>query len=177
MKIYLVRHGQCESNVMGRYNFVNEDMNEVGIKQAEDLREKIKYIDYDVIISSPLVRALHTAEIINANRKDIITDDRLQERKHGSLEGKSCSLIDREEQWNYYSKTKFGTSEMVTELCSRVKEFIDELKTKDYKSVLIVTHSGVSKAFYVYFNGIPEDGRLLDLGLKNTEIKEYELNC
>ena len=35
MKIYLVRHGQCESNVIGRYNFVNEDINEVGIKQAE----------------------------------------------------------------------------------------------------------------------------------------------
>ena len=34
MKIFLIRHGQCESNVVGRYNFVNEDINEVGIKQA-----------------------------------------------------------------------------------------------------------------------------------------------
>ena len=28
MKIYLVRHEQCESNVIGRYNFVDEDINE-----------------------------------------------------------------------------------------------------------------------------------------------------
>ena len=175
MKIYLVRHGQCESNVIGRYNFKDEDINETGIKQAEDLRERIKDIDYDIVISSPLVRALHTAEIINVKEKEIITDDRLEERKHGSLEGTSCSLIDRDEQWNYYSKIRFGTSEMVTELCDRVKDFLDELKTKDYKSVIIVAHSGVSKAFYVYFNGIPEDGKLLNLGLKNTEIKEYEL--
>ena len=55
MKIYLVRHGQCESNVIGRYNFVNEDINDIGIKQAESLREKIKDIDYDIVISSPLV--------------------------------------------------------------------------------------------------------------------------
>ncbi len=60
-------------------------------------------------------------------------------------------------------------------MCNRVKNFLDELKTKDYKSVLVVAHSGVSKAFYVYFNGVPADGKLLNLGLKNTEIKECEL--
>ena len=175
MKIYLTRHGQCDSNVIGRYNFVDEDINDNGIKQAEDLKEKIKDIDYDIVISSPLVRALHTAEIINANNKEIITDERLVERKHGSLEGKSVNEVDREEEWNYYSNVRFGTAEKASEVCKRVKEFLDELKTKDYKSVLIVAHSGISKGFYVYFNGIPKDGKLLHLGLKNVEIKEYEL--
>ena len=175
MKIYLVRHGQCESNVIGRYNFIDEDLNETGIKQANDLKDRIKDIDYDIVISSPLIRALHTAEIINANNKEIITDDRLVERKHGSLEGKSVNEVDREEEWNYYSEKKFGTAEKAIEVCSRVKEFLDELKKEDYKSVLIVAHSGVSKGFYVYFNGVPDDGKLLHLGLKNTEIKEYEL--
>ena len=174
MKIYLVRHGQCESNVKGRYNYVDEDINETGIKQAEDLREKIKDIDYDIVISSPLVRALHTAEIINVNNRDIITDERLVERKHGSLEGKSFDTTDREEYWNYYTSVKYGTEEGIPDLCNRVKEFLDELKAKSYKRVLIVAHSGVSKAFCVYFNGIPKDGKMLNLGLKNTEVKEYE---
>ena len=175
MKIYLVRHGQCESNVIGRYNFTDEDINETGIKQAEDLRERIKDIDYDIVISSPLLRARHTAKIINAKEKEIIIDERLEERKHGSLAGRTFENIDREEYWYYYSDIKYGTEERIPDLCKRVKEFLDELKTKDYKSVLIVAHSGVSKAFYVYFNGIPEDGKLLNLGLKNTEVKEYEL--
>ena len=52
--------------------------------------------------------------------------------------------------------------------------YYNELKNKEYKSVLIVAHSGVSKAFYGYFNGIPEDGNFLELGLKNGEIAEYE---
>ena len=175
MKIYLVRHGQCESNVIGRYNLIDEDINETGIKQAEDLREKIKDINYDIVISSPLVRTFHTADIINAKNKDIITDERLTERNPGSLEGKSINITDREEFWNYYTKVKYGTEERIPDLCNRVKEFLDELKTKNYKSVLVVAHSGVSKAFYVYFNGIPKDGKMLNLGLKNTEMKEYEL--
>lgn len=175
MKIYLVRHGQCESNVIGRYNFVDEDINGSGIKQAEELREKIKEIDYDIVISSPLLRALHTAKIINAKDKKIVTDKRLVERKHGSLEGKSVNVTDRDEYWNYYTNVKYGTEERIPDLCYRVKDFIDELKTKNYKSALIVAHSGISKAFYVYFNGIPEDGKMLNLGLKNTEVKVYEL--
>ena len=44
-----------------------------------------------------------------------------------------------------------------------------------YKNVLIVAHSGVSKAFYGYFKGIPDDGKFLKLGLKNGEIAEYKL--
>lgn len=175
MRIYLVRHGQCDSNLLGRYNFIDEDINENGIKQAEELQDKIRKLDYDIVISSPLVRALHTAEIINVNNKEIITDNRLEERKHGSLEGKPTSVTDREDYWNYYSKTKYGTEESVVDICNRVKEFLDDLKSKDYKSVLIVAHSGISKGFYVYFNGVPEDGRLLDKGLKNIEIIEYIL--
>ena len=175
MKVYLVRHGQCDSNVIGRYNFIDEDINEVGIKQAEDLREKIKDIDYEIVISYPLIRAFHTAKMINVNNKEILLDERLVERKHGSLEGKSVDVTDREEYWNYYTNVKYGTEERIPDLCNRVKEFLDELKDKKYRSVLIVAHSGVSKAFYVYFNGIPQDGKMLNLGLKNTEVKEYEL--
>ena len=121
-----------------------------------------------------MVRALHTAEIINVNNRDIITDERLVERKHGSLEGKSFDVTDREEYWNYYTGVKYGTEEGIPDLCNRVKEFLDELKAESYKRVLIVAHSGVSKAVYVYFNGIPKDGKMLNLGLKNTEVKEYD---
>ena len=56
----------------------------------------------------------------------------------------------------------------------RVYSFLDELKQKDYESVLIVSHSGVSKAFSGYFEGI-KDGKFLNRGLKNCEIKMYEL--
>lgn len=175
MKVYLVRHGQCDSNVKQIYNYVNEDLNEKGIEQATELSKKINDINYDVIISSPLIRAKHTAEIINVKNKEIICDERLREREHGSLEGQSVEVTDREDYWNYYTDKKYGTEESIPHLFARVKEFLDELSKKEYSSVLIVAHSGVSKAFYAYFNGIPEDGKFLNLGLKNTEVKEYNL--
>lgn len=175
MKVYLVRHGECDSNVLGIYNYRSEDLNEHGIKQAEFLKEQIKDMEFDAIYSSPLIRAIHTSNIINSEKKDIIIDERLRERESGLLEGMSIQVTNREEYWNYYTKTNYGNEERIPDLFNRVKDFLDELKTKDYDKVLIVAHSGVSKAFYVYFNGIPKDGNLLNLGLKNTEIKEYEL--
>ena len=66
MKIYIARHGEVNSNLYKTYNNENEDLNETGILQAEQLRKKIQNINYDIIISSPLVRAKHTASIINS---------------------------------------------------------------------------------------------------------------
>lgn len=176
MKIYLVRHGECRSNALGIYNYKSEDLNAKGINQAHVLKEKIKDIKFDAIFSSILLRAKHTAEILNVQKLDIIIDDRLREREPGLLEGKPTSSTNREEYWNYFTDINYGNEERIPDLFARVAEFLDELKTKDYETVLIVAHSGVSKAFYAYFNGIPEDGKFLNLGLKNTEVKEYELN-
>lgn len=175
MKIHIIRHGQVDSNLKKLYNNQDEDLNETGVKQAEKLREKIKDIPYDIIISSPLVRAKHTANIINVKNRNIIIDKRLEERNPGSLNGQPLEVTNREEYWNYYSKIKYGTSESMENLFARVKDFLDDLKSQEYSDVLIVAHSGVSKAFYAYFNGIPEDGKFLNLGLKNTEVKEYIL--
>jgi len=74
MKIYLIRHGEIPSNVLRTYNNKNEDLTENGISQAEALKHKIDDINYDIIIASPLTRAIHTAGIINIKNKEIITD-------------------------------------------------------------------------------------------------------
>ena len=175
LKIYLVRHGQVNHNLMKIYSNEDEDLNETGIKEAYELREKLENISYDVIISSPLKRTLHTANIINSKNKEIIIDERLRERNPGNLSGKPLEVTNREEYWNYYAKIQYGTSENIREFFDRVKDFLDELKTREYKSIIIVAHSGISKVFYGYFNGIPKDGKFLNLGLNNSEVKEYIL--
>ena len=173
MKVYIVRHGQVPHNALHQYNTTDEDLTDYGVSQAEELREKIKDIHFDIIISSPLIRAKHTAEII-VNNREIFYDDKIKERSCGSLSGQPLEVTNREEYWNYYTTIQYGTSENIQEFFKRVYNFLDELKTKDYKSVLIVAHSGVSKAFNGYFEGI-QDGKFLNRGLKNCEIKEYEL--
>ena len=174
MKVYIVRHGQVPHNAFGQYNTKDEDLTELGIQQAEELREKIKNIHFDIVISSSLLRARHTAYILTNYDDKIITDERLRERSCGTLSGQPLEVTNRDEYWNYYSNIKYGTSENIKDFFNRVFDFLDELKTKDYNSVLIVAHSGVSKSFSAYFEGI-SDGRFLNRGLKNCEIKMYEL--
>ena len=173
MKVYIVRHGEVLHNALKIYNNENEDLNENGVKQAEELKYKIKDLEYDMIISSPLIRTKHTAEIINVKNKDILIDNRLEERNPGDLSGQPLEVTNREEYWNYYTEIQYGISENIQEFFKRVYNFLDELKTKDYETVLIVAHSGVSKAFSGYFEEIG-DGKFLNRGLKNCEIKKYE---
>ena len=175
MKVYIVRHGEVPQNVLKQYNSLDEDLTINGINQAEELKEKIKGINFDIVISSPLLRATHTEYILTNYDNKIITDDRLRERSCGTLSGELKNSIDREEFWNYYSNKEFGISENIIDFFNRIFDFLDELKTKNYKNVLIVAHSGVSKAFSAYFDGI-KDGKFLNRGLKsNCDIKEYNL--
>lgn len=174
MKVYIVRHGQVPHNALNQYNTNDEDLTDLGIKQAEELRDKIKSMHFDIVISSPLLRATHTEYILTNYDDSIITDERLRERSCGTLSGQPMEVTNREEYWNYYSNIQYGINENIQDFFKRVYSFLDELKTKYYGSVLIVAHSGVSKAFSGYFDGIG-DGKFLNRGLNNCEIKEYEL--
>lgn len=176
MKVYIVRHGQILSNVLKVHTNAFEDLTEQGINQAKELSKIIKNINFDIIYVSPYLRAIHTAEILNTNNIKMIIDKRLCERNCGKKNGEPVeNYTYRMDYWNYFSNKDHGDAENIKDFFERIYSFLEELKTKNYHNVLIVTHSGVSKAFYSYFKGIPEDGNFFNLGLKNCEIKKYIL--
>ena len=45
MKVYIVRHGEVLHNALKIYNNENEDLNKNGVKQAEELKYKIKDLE------------------------------------------------------------------------------------------------------------------------------------
>lgn len=183
MKLYVIRHGLTKCNVEHKYNCrFDEDINEIGVQQAEEARDKIKNLKIDLIICSPMKRTRHTMEIININKIPVIFDDRLMERDGGKL---TLTTIDVEnsndyyytEYYNYYSKKQMDGLETLPDLFKRVHAFLDEIKEK-YKNqnILLVTHGAVAKAIQFYFEEIPADGMLLKVSKqKNCEIKEYEI--
>ena len=177
MKLYVVRHGRTNCNDEGKYNGkLDEDINEVGIKQAEEARKKVEKLDIDLIICSPLLRTKHTCNIININNIPIIYDKRLEERDCGKLTNEKLGEFYYTDYWNYYSNKKIEGLETIPELFKRVSLFLKEIKEKyKDKNILIVTHGGVARGVYFYFNEIPEDGKLENFGSGNCEIKEYEL--
>ena len=89
MKFIFVRHGETEYNRLNKRmgGWIDEPLNETGLKQAEELARKLKD-NFDIIISSPLKRAKKTSEIIAKKfNKKIVFSDYLKERDLGSLSG------------------------------------------------------------------------------------------
>lgn len=178
MKLYVVRHGQTNCNKENKYNgTLDEDINEVGIEQAKKVSEQVELLDIDLIICSQLLRTRHTCEIINKNNIPIIYDERLEERNCGKLTNEDLGEFYYTDYWNYYSTASVDGLESIQDLFKRVRDFIDEIKEKyKGKNILLVTHGGISRGVYFYFNEIPKDGMLHKFGTTNCGIKEYELN-
>lgn len=88
--IYLVRHGQAQSNIDKIMAGVTDaPLTEEGAKQAEIRKQEFESIKFDGVFSSDLVRAKRTAEIIAAERQLAInTRELLRERHFGDWEGK-----------------------------------------------------------------------------------------
>ena len=151
--IYIVRHGETNWNVSRRLQgHTSVALNENGREEAEVLAERIEKLDFNRIISSDLIRARETAEIINKRvHKDIVFDARLRSIDYGALEGRLISEIAQEE-WGIYNSTPevFG-AESVESVYTRVKNLLDELVAND-ESVLIVTHGGVLRVMSYYID-------------------------
>jgi len=155
----------------GRYD---DDINETGIKQAYEAIKDVEAIDYDVIISSPLLRAKHTAEIVNVKGLELLLDDRIQERDMGYLTNASTHLeIDRFDYWNLRPKKDYRDVEPLSDMYDRVAEFFEDIKVKyQGKTVLAVTHDGMVRVLHGYLYGVAEDGTLLEGNIKNCEVRE-----
>lgn len=89
MRVYLVRHGETEWNSMRKLQGQTDiPLNEYGIELAEITAKELKDIKFDRIFSSPLIRAVQTAEILRGDRDlEIKTDDRMKEINFGTCEG------------------------------------------------------------------------------------------
>ena len=124
----------------------------IELSENEILRENL---DIDLIICSPLLRAKHTCDIINANNVPVVYDKRLEERDCGIYEGRELGEFYYTDFWNYNSKLEVEGLESIQDLFKRVKLFLDEIKEKyKNKNILLVAHGGISKGVYYYFNDI-----------------------
>ena len=177
MKLYVVRHGQTLHNQLGLVQGSTEsDLSEKGIEDAKELRELVSKLNIDVVISSPLKRALDTAKIITDNKYNIIIDDRLIERNYGLGEGKPVDEELTIKYWDFKLNTDINEVEKVQDLMFRIVEFIEDIRNKyEDKNVLVVAHSAILRAIHYAINGIPEDGDLLKIEIPNLRIIEYDI--
>jgi probable phosphoglycerate mutase len=88
---FCVRHGVTDWNRQGLFQGRTDiALNDEGVMQAHAAARRLQGAAFDHIVSSPLLRALKTAEIIAAaSSKPVVIDDGIIECDFGSLEGRS----------------------------------------------------------------------------------------
>lgn len=159
--IYLTRHGQTlwniEKRLQGRGN---SSLTEDGIERAKELRDRIKNIHIDIIYSSPIERALNTANIIKGDKDiEVVTDDGLMEMCFGDYEGRITDEIMKENpSWNIGlimkgdTKLSAPSGENLAEVRDRVSKTMDRIIEENKgKTILIVAHGITLKALMYYF--------------------------
>lgn len=159
--IYLTRHGQTEWNIEKRLQGRgNSPLTEAGIQRAEELRERIKDIDLDVIYSSPIERALHTANIVKGDKAvEVITEEGFIEMCFGDYEGRKTDEVMQENpEWNIELIMHGDVNlcapngENLGSVRNRVKKSMDRIIDENRgKTVLIVAHGITLKALMYYF--------------------------
>ncbi|AFH61551.1 histidine phosphatase family protein [Paenibacillus caseinilyticus] len=171
--IYVVRHGQTDWNKEGRLQGRRGlPLNETGIRQAEEVRDRLREIRFDAVFSSPQERAVQTAEI--AGGKRAIVDPRLDVFDLGEADG-----LRREEVRLAGAVPDPGLYAGVEEIRSfigRVFAFMRELELQvDVReaNVLLSGHRCTTGAIGAYYEGIPEDGNILRYSSGNGEFKVY----
>ena len=167
LEIYLVRHGETKLNKESvYYGWTDCDMTELGYTQAERLRTMLEENQFDVVYSSPLKRALHTAQIISKlDEEDIITDNRLKEINFGLWEKKHYKQIEVEynqiwNKWcNDWKNTEPPEGESFIRLYKRTVDFINDMLINNInKKLLVVSHHGCLRIILSYLIHGSENG-------------------
>lgn len=173
MNLYVIRHGETD---MGKNKIMTnkeELLNENGKKQAIKLREELKKLNINIVYCSPIEKAKQTLRLFDLNKEiPVVIENRLKEREMGIYEGVPFKNVNWEKFWNYDSELEYQNLETMKSVYKRVKTLLEELKkSENEKNILFVTHGGVARAIYWYFNGI--NNSLFDC--ENCKIYKYEL--
>lgn len=140
--IGFIRHGVTAWNKEGRSQG-NTDipLDEEGIRMAEQIAMRLEREQWDVIYTSPLIRAEKTGELI-AKRKspiELFLDNRLRESGGGKAEG--TTEAERIEKWGESWRDVDMDAEPEAEVIARGMAFIEDIKARHPNDkVLVVSH-------------------------------------
>lgn len=169
--VILIRHGESDFNVEGivQGNTDSSRLTERGISQAEIMGKWINELDIKEIYTSPLTRALKSAEIISKecgiDLNEIVVDRRLEEIDFGNWQGQKREKIKetnpdlyhfwRRRPYDFRLDQKYP----VRDLYNRISSFLNEhiLNDNSKKGVkVIIGHKGTISAILVSLLKLPK---------------------
>lgn len=172
MRLYIIRHGETSWNrkllLQGQTDI---PLNEKGREFARKTSEGMKDIPIDLVITSPLCRAVETAALVLGDRAvPVIKDERIQEIGFGIMEGGQVrnekGQVTDPVFYNFFHEPEkyvpMEGGETISALYERTGAFLEELKAKKEwqdKSILVSTHGAASRGLLA--------------SIRKTPIKEF----
>jgi len=161
-EILLARHGDTEWNVTEVFRGrIDIELNETGMKQAELLAEHLSDMKIDAVYSSPLKRALKTAEIVAGYHKlDVEVAPGLIDFNYGEWQG-----LPHQEVKNRYKELyaewvknphqiKMPAGESLAEVRERAIGVVDNIIARYTGTVVLVSHRVVNKVLICALLGL-----------------------
>jgi broad specificity phosphatase PhoE len=174
LKLILVRHGETHWNKDGLVQGADSDieLNDTGLEQARRLAAFLENEPLAAILSSPLRRAVATAEVIASRHQlSVETDQGLKELKVGDLEGTSISNLPTTfsqfllKWWQDGEAMKLPNGESLVDLQQRAWKVVESLLERQ-KTSSDLNRDGTATVVSHYFVTLAIILKALDLPLE-----------
>ena len=160
--LYYIRHGLSEANKANKWSgSTDTPLTPEGHEQAKIVGAKAKNqgLVFDIIISSPLQRAVHTANHValatGYDQSKIVLLPELSERHFGILENThSPEAVKLYTQGEYMIDGIEGVERLV-DFQWRAQQVLDYLRSLPYETVLVVGHGAFARTLLRSINGQP----------------------
>ena len=160
MRLVLIRHAHSQSNASGVLSgrLPNIHLSEKGIKQSQQLSERLGNFAIAQLRVSPMERCFETISpwlndvvLKNSPQFEPIIDPSLNEVDYGDWSGKKLISLARKKEWRTVqespSRMYFPGGEGIAQMQSRAMSVVHELaKLPDSKTAVIVSHGDVIKS-------------------------------
>ena len=143
MKLYVIRHGESETNTRGCWTgWADAALTERGCEDAMNIRPLLQGVRFDKVYSSDLSRARETARIALPDSK-IEECPLLREINIGSLSGKPFSSLTEEmkDRTDIEGFVEYG-GESREEFSRRICQFVSLVESLDCECVAAFSHGG-----------------------------------
>jgi phosphoserine phosphatase len=179
--ILLARHGETDWNRQGRFQgHADPPLNATGHAQAAELAAELEGVELAAVYSSPLRRALETAQLVAAEHGlEPVAVDALREVDVGSWQGLTRPEIETRypEQFTRWLDYDQGweDGESYEEMGRRAVAALLELAAAhEGERILAVTHGGPIRAAFAFADGTSHaDARRLGPRIGNVFLAEF----
>lgn len=173
-EIWLMRHGETEWSAQGMHTSRTDlPLLPSGIKQAEELRDKLQGRRFGLVLVSPMQRARETCRLAGYGDVARVTDD-LKEWDYGAYEGRTTADIRKDRPtWSLWHDGVID-GESIAHVGSRVERVIEQcLGTNG--DVALFAHGHVLRILTAVWLGLaPDRGQLFMLGTGAISVLGFE---